>query len=109
VNPLHPRELLVLRLLIVSQLKKSASSVHDPRHHASRNSMKKKRKSDDDLRSEYDFATMQGGVRGKYAERVRANSNIVLLEPDIAKAFPNDSAVNSALRTLLKKSPPARS
>jgi hypothetical protein len=44
---------------------------------------------------------MRGGVRGKYAQRLRENSNIVLLEPDVAKAFPNDEAVNAALRGLL--------
>lgn len=50
---------------------------------------------------------MAGGIRGKYAKRVRSSSNIVLLEPDIAKAFPNEAAVNDALRGLLK--PLARS
>jgi hypothetical protein len=46
---------------------------------------------------------MSGGVRGKYAERVRQSTNIVVLEPDIAKAFPTEDAVNGALRALLKK------
>lgn len=71
---------------------------------------KASKKRTDDLRSEYNFATMKGGVRGKYADRVRAGSNIVLLEPEIAKAFPTDDAVNDALRTLLQrtKTPPRR-
>jgi hypothetical protein len=46
---------------------------------------------------------MAGGVRGKYAKRVRQSRNIVVLEPDIAKAFPTEDAVNGALRMLLKK------
>jgi len=53
------------------------------------------------LRPEYDFAAMQGGVRGKYTKRYREGTNIVLLEPDIAEAFPNDAAVNQALRGVL--------
>ncbi|HWC17642.1 MAG TPA: hypothetical protein VG498_11550 [Terriglobales bacterium] len=66
--------------------------------------MKKVRlKRSDDLRPEYDFASMRGGVRGKYAKRLRESTNIVLLEPDIAKAFPTEDAVNEALRRLLKK------
>ena len=57
---------------------------------------------DDELRSEYDFATMSGGVRGKYVERYRAGTNLALLAPDVADAFPTDEAVNEALRTILK-------
>jgi hypothetical protein len=67
--------------------------------------MKKKkteRAEADELRPEYDFATMKGGVRGKYFERYRAGRNLVLLEPDIAEAFPTDEAVNEALRSSLK-------
>jgi hypothetical protein len=56
----------------------------------------------DDLRPEYDFASMQGGVRGKYAQRVAEGTNIVLLEPEIAQAFPTSQSVNEALRMLLK-------
>jgi len=56
---------------------------------------------DDDLRPEYDFATMKGGVRGKYVARLRKGSNLVLLEPEIAAAFPSDDAVNEALRGVL--------
>jgi hypothetical protein len=44
---------------------------------------------------------MQNGVRGKYTKRYRQGTNIVLLEPDIAEAFPNDAAVNQALRGVL--------
>lgn len=57
---------------------------------------------EDELRSEYDFAQMKGGVKGKYVERYRAGTNLVLLDPDVARAFPNDIAVNDALRMLIQ-------
>jgi hypothetical protein len=57
---------------------------------------------EDELRPEYDFSKMSGGVRGKYVERYRAGTNLVLLDPDIAKAFPTDASVNEALRLLLQ-------
>jgi hypothetical protein len=57
---------------------------------------------EDELRPEYDFARMEGGVRGKYVERYREGTNLVLLEPDVAQAFPNDEAVNEALRLLIQ-------
>ena len=62
---------------------------------------------EDDLRPEYDFSQMKGGVRGKYVERYRQGTNLVLLDPDIAAAFPDAKAVNDALRLLLheKQSP----
>ena len=56
---------------------------------------------EDDMRPEYDFASMKGGVRGKYVARLRKGSNLVLLEPDVAKAFPSSAAVNEALRGVL--------
>ena len=55
----------------------------------------------DELRPEYDFASMKGGVRGKYLKRFREGTNIVLLDPEVAEAFPNDEAVNVALRGVL--------
>lgn len=57
---------------------------------------------EDELRPEYDFAQMKGGVRGKYVERYRQGTNLVLLDPDVAQAFPNDEAVNQALRMLIQ-------
>ena len=63
--------------------------------------MKKKTDKLDELRPEYDFSKMAGGVRGKYVERYRAGTNLVLLEPDIAEAFPTTASVNEALRSLL--------
>jgi hypothetical protein len=58
---------------------------------------------DDDLQSEYDFSQMEGGVRGKYVERYRQGTNLVLLDPDVAAAFPDAKAVNDALRLLLQE------
>ena len=65
---------------------------------------------EDDLRPEYDFSQMKGGVRGKYVERYRQGTNLVLLDPDVADAFPDAKAVNNALRLLLqeKQSPQPR-
>jgi hypothetical protein len=58
----------------------------------------------DDLRPEYDFSSLKGGVRGKYYRRFQAGTNIVRLEPDLAKVFPTDEAVNEALRTVIRAS-----
>lgn len=60
-----------------------------------------RRSSSNGMRPEYDFASMKGGVRGKYAKRLRADSNLVVLEPDLATAFPSDDAVNQMLRAAL--------
>ncbi|MCS7261060.1 MAG: hypothetical protein NZ765_09800 [Anaerolineae bacterium] len=54
---------------------------------------------DDELRPEYDLQELlKGGILGEYASRHRAGTNVVLLELDVAKAFPNEAAVNEALR-----------
>ncbi|OFV89569.1 MAG: hypothetical protein A3G76_14735 [Acidobacteria bacterium RIFCSPLOWO2_12_FULL_65_11] len=55
----------------------------------------------DDMRPEYDFASMKGGVRGKYAGRAREGTNIVLIEPEVTDAFPTEQAVNEALKGVL--------
>lgn len=61
-----------------------------------------KRKETDDLRSEYDFDYSKA-VRGKYYKRLlKEGSNVVVLERDVAKAFPNSEAVNAALRSVIK-------
>lgn len=52
---------------------------------------------EDELRPEYDFSEMTGSVRGKYVERYRAGTNLVLLDPDIAQVFPTDASVNEVL------------
>ena len=54
------------------------------------------------MRAEYKRSDFGELVRGKYAARIAASTNIVLLDPDVAHAFPNDRAVNDALRSLLK-------
>lgn len=57
----------------------------------------------DELRPEYDLRKiLKSGVRGIYAERFRAGTNLVLLHPDIAKEFSDDQAVNDALRLVLE-------
>ena len=54
-----------------------------------------------DMRSEYDFSSMKGGVRSKHYAAYRKGSNVVVLQPDVAEAFPTESAVNEALRGIL--------
>jgi hypothetical protein len=56
----------------------------------------------DELRPEYDLASLKGGVRGKYLDRATAGTSLVLLERDVAEAFPDGSAVNRALRAYLR-------
>jgi hypothetical protein len=61
--------------------------------------MKKEVEIDDELRPEYDLSQLlEGGVRGKYADRYKAGTNLVLLAPDVAEVFPDEEAVNEALR-----------
>jgi hypothetical protein len=55
-------------------------------------------KAAEDMLPEYDFASMKGGVRGKYASRFAAGTIMVVLDPDVAKVFPDPSSVNKALR-----------
>lgn len=54
-------------------------------------------KSVNEMRPEYDFSE---GKRGKYAARFQEGTNVVVLEPDVAAAFPTSEAVNAALRKL---------
>jgi len=55
-----------------------------------------------ELRAEYKVSDFPGGfVRGKYASRLRKSSNIVVLRPEVAEAFPNEEAVNKALLSLI--------
>lgn len=64
--------------------------------------MKKGSSKTDELRSEYkrsDFGKLE---RGKYYERVRASSNVVVLDADVAKVFPNSASVNKALHSLVE-------
>ena len=65
--------------------------------------MKKKTDPKDELRPEYDLKSLlKDGIRNKYATRYRSGTNLVLLEPEVAKAFPNDKAVNDALKLVIK-------
>jgi len=59
-------------------------------------------KSANEMRPEYDFTSMKGGVRGKYAKQYRAGTNLVLLDPKLAEVFTTDAAVNETLRAVLK-------
>ena len=61
---------------------------HEPRNH-------------DEMKSEYDFASMKGGVRGKHYRGYRNGTNVVVLQPDVAEAFPTEDAVHEALRGIL--------
>lgn len=69
------------------------------------NSMKKKSAKDrnDDLRPEYDLSKLlKTGVQGKYADRYREGTNLVLLAPDVAEAFRTPEVVNETLRLVLQ-------
>jgi hypothetical protein len=68
---------------------------------------KKKSKDEDadELRAEYDLRELvKGGIQGKYADRFREGTNLVLLDRDLAEAFPTDEAVNEALRLVVQLS-----
>ena len=59
-------------------------------------------KDNDKMREEYDFTTMKGGVRGKYAGAFDKTTVTVLLDSDVARVFPDSRSVNEALRTLAR-------
>ena len=61
----------------------------------------KKAKSEE-LRPEYRREDLGPGIRGKYFESYQKGTNLVLLSPDVAKAFPTEEAVNDALRSLIE-------
>lgn len=61
--------------------------------------MKKLTKKHTEMLPHYDFSK---GIRGKYAKRYAAGTNLVVLSPDVAKAFPDSVSVNETLRTLVK-------
>lgn len=71
--------------------------------------MKKVNHLKDEMRAEYDFTSMPGGVRGKYVDKLRRESNIVVLEPEVAAAFPTGESVNAALRGMLDTARTVRS
>jgi uncharacterized DUF497 family protein len=74
-----------------------------PSHGAKENFMKKKNDEDaDEMRPEYDLSKLKFVGRGIYAKRYRSGTNIVLLDNDVRKAFPDDESVNEALRLIAK-------
>ena len=67
--------------------------------------MKTKSRSEkvNDLRPEYDLRQLlKAGVQGKYPDRYREGTNLVLLAPDVAEAFPTEEAVNETLRLVIQ-------
>lgn len=56
----------------------------------------------DEMRKEYKQEDLGKGIRGRYFEEYKKGTNLVLLSPDVAAAFPDDASVNDALRGLLK-------
>jgi hypothetical protein len=56
----------------------------------------------DEVRPEYDLPKLRGPVRGKYAARYKAGTNLVLLSADVAEHFPDSRSVNTALRRLIR-------
>ena len=101
-DPLHSE--VELRIVVncwlwftPSEARIFASSVRDQRAGANKRVMKKRRQKYNEMLPEYDFSR---GVRGKYVRRYAQGSNVVVLDPDVAKAFPNAEAVNSSLRSL---------
>lgn len=61
-----------------------------------------KKQNEYELRKEYDLSKMTVLPRGRFDPKRRIGNNVVVLEPEIAKAFPSDEAVNEALRLILK-------
>jgi hypothetical protein len=61
---------------------------------------KAKKRQGDELRPEYKRADFGPMVRGKYVERLRTESNVIILDPEVAAIFPNAAAVNTALKSL---------
>jgi len=67
-----------------------------------RENFTKKNNDDYELREEYDLSKLPIMPKGRYAPERRVGSNLILLEPELARAFPTDEAVNKALRLILQ-------
>jgi len=80
------------------------SAIYAPPTEVKEELMKTRRnRMNDELRPEYDLGQLlKGGVRGKYAKRYHAGTNLVLLDPDVRKAFRSERAVNDALRLVIE-------
>ncbi len=61
-----------------------------------------KKVNSDELRPEYNRDDFGHGIRGKYYDHYKSGTNLVLLSPDVASIFPDEKAVNDALRSLIK-------
>jgi len=61
-----------------------------------------KKVNSDELRPEYNRDDFEHGIRGKYYDDYKSGTNLVLLSPDVASIFPDEKAVNDALRSLIK-------
>lgn len=59
-------------------------------------------KSENDLKAECDLKSLGKGVRGKFFEQYQKGTNVVAIDPELSKAFPNAMAVNDALRKVLE-------
>lgn len=57
----------------------------------------------EEMKKEYKLEALGKGIRGKYFEEYKKGTNLVLLSPDVAAAFPDDDSVNNALRSLMKR------
>ena len=66
-------------------------------------------KSNDELEQEYDLKSLGKGVRGKYFENYQKGTNVVVIDPELSKVFPNAKAVNDALRKVLEREKQAAS
>jgi hypothetical protein len=64
--------------------------------------MKRVKSTSDELRAEYKRSDFKKLERGKYYERIKASSNVVVLDPEVAAVFPNSAAVNKALHSLVE-------
>jgi hypothetical protein len=58
---------------------------------------------DQEMRPEYSAELIKSGIRGKYAKRHREGTNVVPIDPELKKLFPNAEAVNRALRQYAKE------
>jgi hypothetical protein len=90
-----------MRLLLDERTRRqySHNQARESRLHENQGIMERPREKNNEILREYDFSQ---GVRGKYARPARRGSNVVVLEPDVAKVIPNAEAVNSSLRSLAK-------
>jgi hypothetical protein len=76
--------------------------VSDWQRHMSDVIMKKNGNIANELRPEYDFSEMKGGVRGKHVQRCNAGTNLAKIDPDVAAIFTDDNSINEALRSLIR-------